>query len=66
MDDEIMQMSEKAFACNAQKAMEDLTTLHHGTERMDGLHKKNAPDRVRYATFGLKLIKVGRCRLTPA
>lgn len=50
-------MSQKAFACNAQKAMEDLTALHHGTEHMVQLHNKNKQDRVRYASFGVKLMK---------
>jgi hypothetical protein len=65
LDDEVMQMSEKAFACNAQKALEDLTTMHHKTGGLDASHKKNVQDKVRYATFGLKLIKAGRCRFIP-
>ena len=57
LDDEILLMSEKSFACNAQKAMEDLTGLHHGTQRMEDAHKGNARDRDRYASFGIKLLK---------
>eukprot|EP00227_Mantoniella_beaufortii_P012109 CAMPEP_0197592190 /NCGR_PEP_ID=MMETSP1326-20131121/14903_1 /TAXON_ID=1155430 /ORGANISM="Genus nov. species nov., Strain RCC2288" /LENGTH=293 /DNA_ID=CAMNT_0043157861 /DNA_START=13 /DNA_END=894 /DNA_ORIENTATION=+ len=57
MDDEILLMSEKAFACNAQKAMEDLTGLHQGTQKVEAQHNKNRQDRDRYASFGLKLMK---------
>jgi hypothetical protein len=57
VDDELLQMSQKAFACNTQKAMEDLTSLHHGAERMKQLYDKNKQDRVRHASFGVKLMK---------
>ena len=57
VDDELLQMSQKAFACNAQKAMEDLTTLHHSTEAMTASHNKNKQDRVRFASFGVKLMR---------
>ena len=50
-------MSEKAFACNAQKAMEDLTSLHRASLSMKAKHEKAKGDRDRYAGFGVKRMK---------
>ena len=57
VDDELLAMSKKAFACNAQKAMEDLTTLRHNTELLTTKHNGAKQDRDRFASFGVKLMK---------
>ena len=57
VDDELLAMSKRAFSCNAQKAMEDLTTMYHNTEAMTSKHNGAKQDRDRYASFGIKLMK---------
>jgi len=55
-DDELMAMSSKAFACNVQQAMEDLTVAHNKVTKLTASHDKTPPrDRDRYASFGKKL-----------